>query len=232
MDFVKLKAAVRPIARTSGFTLIELMVTVAIFGVFFAFALPGMRTWAANRQVSLLAETIASGLREAQIGAISRAAPVQVVMTTSAVAPLPANPSAVTLSTGGLALTDPAVNVLVRVQGATAATGVLMSQGVAQGWRNARISGLAGATNVAGVTFSALGRATNTVDAAGVATPLTGNGVIVFQVLNADLPSTATRRRCVVLSAGGAARVCDPTITTGDTRSCQPQITTAQCPGS
>jgi type IV fimbrial biogenesis protein FimT len=232
MDFVKIKAAVRPVARSGGFTLIELMVTVAIFGVFFAFALPGMRTWAANRQVSLLAETIASGLREAQIGAISRPATVQAVMTTSAVAPPPANPSTVTLSAGGLAKTDPAINLMVRVQGATTAAGVLMSQGAAQGWTNARVTGLAGATNVAGVTFSALGRVTNTVDAAGVATPLTGNGVIVFQVLNADLPSSATRRRCVVLSAGGAARVCDPTITTGDSRSCQPQITAAQCPGS
>jgi type IV fimbrial biogenesis protein FimT len=217
----------------NGFTLVEMMIAIAVFAIFISIAIPSTREWTNNRQVSLLAESIASGLRQAQIEAIQRSSAVQFVMTTTNVVPASTDPSSVTLSGGGHSTSDPAVNLLVRVQGATTATtGTVSVQQATQGWQNARVLAQSGGTSVTGVAFSSLGRMTNTIGSTGVSTPVGGAGKVVFQVINPSLPSDVTRRRCVVVSAGGAAKICDPTVTSGDARACLPQVTTTECPGS
>jgi type IV fimbrial biogenesis protein FimT len=220
-------------ASQSGFTLVEMMIAIAVFAIFISIAIPSTREWTNNRQVSLLAESIAAGLRQAQIEAIQRSAPVQFVMTTTNVVPASTDPSSVTLSAGGLSASNPAVNLLVRVQGATtAATGFVSVQQSTQGWQNARVLAQSGGASVTGVAFSSLGRMTNTINSTGVLNAVGGTGKVVFQVINPSLPSDTTRRRCVVVSSGGAAKVCDPTISTGDARACLPQVTATECPGS
>ena len=142
-----------------GFTIIEIMIATAIFAVLLGIGIPAIGDWIQNRQVSVLAESIASGLRQAQSEAVQRNTTIDLVMTTSDVTSV-SNPSTVTLTAGGLATTDTAltgVNWMLRVSGATTAAGFILGKMSGDGSPNARFSG------PAGVTFSPLGRVTTTL---------------------------------------------------------------------
>jgi prepilin-type N-terminal cleavage/methylation domain-containing protein len=217
---------------SSGFTLLEMTIVVALVGIFFGFAIPSTRDWIGNRQVSALAESVAAGVRQAQIEAIQRSAQVDFVLTTSAVDAAQTNPSTAALSFGGLLSTDPALSLLVRVVGVANAQGFVQMQASTEGWRDGRVQGIisGGTTQVAGLTFSPLGRVTGTLDDTGSRAALAGNGAIVFRVLNSELPSNVTRRRCIVVSPAGATRVCEPQRASGDPRACLPQVSTNDCP--
>lgn len=55
-----------------GFTLIELVVTIALLGVLLTLSLPGFMTWIRNSQVRTAADALQGGLRTAQAEAIRR----------------------------------------------------------------------------------------------------------------------------------------------------------------
>ncbi len=59
-------------SRSSGFTLIELIVVVTIVAMMAAFAMPAYKTWIANAKVRALAETTVANLRQAQSEAFKR----------------------------------------------------------------------------------------------------------------------------------------------------------------
>jgi len=60
----------KPLSR--GFSLLELMVAVAIAAILAAMAVPAYRTWIANSKVRTVADSMSSNLRVAQAEAISR----------------------------------------------------------------------------------------------------------------------------------------------------------------
>ena len=66
-----------------GFSLIEVMVAVAVIGVFLGIGIPAIGDWVQNRQVNVLAESIASAMRLAQTEAVQRNVPIDMVLTTS-----------------------------------------------------------------------------------------------------------------------------------------------------
>ncbi|MCY7386697.1 MAG: GspH/FimT family pseudopilin [Burkholderiales bacterium] len=207
----------------AGFSLVELMVAIGIVAIIMGAGLPSVRDWIENRQVNVLAEALSSALRTAQSEAIQRNTLVELAVVTSAVAPAPSDPSAATLTVGGLMQSDPQINIMVRVRGATtAATGFIQGKEAADGSTNARLSG------PAGVVFNSLGRAQNTLDASNVL--VAPADPIVFQITNPFLDAAIVKRRCIYLPPGGAVRICDPRATSGDPRACQPALTTSQCP--
>lgn len=67
-------------SRTSGFTLVEMMITLAIAALLLVLAMPGYSLWIADGQIRNAAESIASGLRYAQAEAVRRNAQVQFVL--------------------------------------------------------------------------------------------------------------------------------------------------------
>ena len=85
------------LAAQQGFNLIEIMIAVAIIGVFLGIGIPAIGDWVQNRQVGVLAESIASGLRLAQAEAVQRNVQIDMVFTTSDVTS-PSDPSAATLA--------------------------------------------------------------------------------------------------------------------------------------
>lgn len=68
-------------ARAAGFTLVELMIGLAIAGLLLVLALPGYSTWIADAQIRNAAESIASGMRYAQSQAVARNSGVAFVLT-------------------------------------------------------------------------------------------------------------------------------------------------------
>lgn len=63
--------------RESGFTLIELMVTISILAIVLSAAFPSYRTFVANAQIRSTAESIRNGLQLARAEAIKRNAKVK-----------------------------------------------------------------------------------------------------------------------------------------------------------
>ena len=58
--------------RPSGFTLVELLIGIAILGIMLAAAAPGFRVWMQNIQTRTAAESIAQGLQKARAEAVAR----------------------------------------------------------------------------------------------------------------------------------------------------------------
>ena len=58
--------------RSSGFTLIELMVTIAVLAIIVGIAAPSISTQLANQRVKATANTLANALKEAKVESILR----------------------------------------------------------------------------------------------------------------------------------------------------------------
>lgn len=65
----------------SGFTLIELMIAVAIFGLAILFAIPGITQWIQNSQIRTAAENIRNGIEYARMEAVRTNMPVEFSLT-------------------------------------------------------------------------------------------------------------------------------------------------------
>ncbi|OQW68581.1 MAG: type II secretion system protein GspH [Proteobacteria bacterium ST_bin12] len=64
-------------SKQAGFSLVELMVTVAIIGILASFAAPSFRAWIQNTKVRTAAESILNGIQKARTEALMRNAPVR-----------------------------------------------------------------------------------------------------------------------------------------------------------
>jgi type IV fimbrial biogenesis protein FimT len=80
--------------RASGFTMIEMAVTMSIFAILVALGVPSMTTWIRNNKVRTVADSLQTGLRMAQAESLRRSRQVVFALTNSTtpdtVLPLPA----------------------------------------------------------------------------------------------------------------------------------------------
>jgi len=70
------------ITGARGFTLIELMIGIAIMSIVMALAMPSYRTWIQNTRIRNTAESILNGLQVARMEAVRRNVPVQLLFGT------------------------------------------------------------------------------------------------------------------------------------------------------
>lgn len=184
--------------RSAGFSLIELMITLAVLALLIMIGLPNLSAWLQNTQIRTAAEGIQAGLQLARAEALRRNASVRFQLVDSL--------------TAGCALSNSGANWVVSLADATGACNVDPSDAVApqiiqkrsgaEGSPNAVVSAAGGST----VVFSGLGR-------------VTGAGAITqIDVTNPGggaCQTAAGPMRCLRLTvaSGGQVRMCDPVVT-------------------
>lgn len=182
--------------RERGFSLIELMIGLAVLGIVIMVGLPNLTTWIQNAQIKTAAEGVQAGLQYARAEALRRNASVRFQFVNSLT-------NSCALSTAGtnfvVSLTDPSGACSTAPSDAGP---VLQTRSGAEGSQNAAIAATGGSL----VTFNGLGR-------------LVGAGN--FTQVNITNPGAGTCQasggtmRCLrlVVTTGGQIRMCDPAVT-------------------
>ena len=174
-------------ARAShGFSLIELMVAMAIFGLLMAAAVPNLTAWISNARVRTTAESIQNGLMLAKAEAVRRNVKVEFIVTSSA--PTVANINTITAATTGS-------NWLVRVY---RASGVYTAPDFIQGRSSAESGNNTTVTaGQSSFVFSGMARL-SPIPAGTVNVNVSGTG--------------ASRPLRIAVTQGAAIRMCDPAL--------------------
>ena len=192
-----------PTAR--GFSLIEMLITLAVLGILFMIGLPSLATWMQNTQVRNSAEAVLAGLQLARTEAVRRNRAVQFTLVDNL------NAGCASSSSGShwvVSLNDPA-GVCDELPSNTGAQ-IIQKRSGDEGSVNATVS-----ANVQTVTFNGLGRLTTTA-----VTP-----TIDFRnaTANCQTGSPVGPIRClrVNVAPSGSIRMCDPAVSeAADPRYC------------
>lgn len=177
-----------PLARMRGFTMVELMIAVAIIFIVLLLGIPSYRVWIQNTQIRTATESVQNGLQLARAEAVRRNAKVQFVLTDTD--PTQDNVSTVAASTAGK-------NWMVRVfqTGGTYTTAdFIQGRSGGEGSSNAVV-----AAGQSSFVFNGLGRLTP----------------VPAATVNIDIsnPNGGDRPLRVMVSVGGLIRMCDPALT-------------------
>jgi type IV fimbrial biogenesis protein FimT len=206
-----------PADRASGFTLVEMIVAVAIFAILVALAVPAMQVWVANTKVRAVADALQNGIRLAQAESLRRSRQVVFALTNSTT-PQAGGFTAATNGTYWAIQTIP-------VMTADGEAPVVVNTGVlTSGGSNVTITG------PAAICFNSMGRLIpNSSSATGVGFPCTvptapANASMVVPTLNYVINLTkpngtqlADHQLEVEVALGGQLHLCDPTTTLSNT---------------
>jgi type IV fimbrial biogenesis protein FimT len=203
---------IRRANSAAGFTMIELMVTLSIFAILTAVAIPTMRTWVANNKVRAAADALQNGLRLAQAEAMRRSR--QVVFSLTNVTPPATVPpvGAVVDGTSWVIWTVPSMT-----------DGSEVAEFVQSGIMSSLSAGVTVTSSpaMAAACFNAMGRLTLNTSAG--LSGITGGQTCVppavgtppVQKFTIQAPG-ADRTLQVTLGVGGTVHLCDPTVAISD----------------
>ncbi|MGB7543504.1 MAG: GspH/FimT family pseudopilin [Burkholderiales bacterium] len=187
-----------PIRR--GFTMVELMVTLAVLGILILIGLPNLSEWLQNTQIRTAAESIQNGAQLARTEAVRRNTQIEFALIAGD--PNSGNANAAPNAAGP--------NWMVRN---FQSSGTYTSTDFVQGGGTYSSPNVVIAATDPTAVFNGLGQ-TNlaAIDTIQITNPNGGNCV-----------AAGGGMRClnVVIQIGGQIRMCDPAVTTaGDTRAC------------
>ncbi len=189
-----------------GFTILELMVVVAVGAILLSVALPSMTQVIRNNSVGATAELVQNALRQAEGEAIRRNGEVDFMLTDSA--PSAASVASLTAKIDGKNWTIRMVDSTVPNRYVNGVTTSQVSEGVIfQG--------------PAGVRFNGSGRVLD----------LSSTPVGSKQIFRVSRTNAAVAY-CVFVTPGGAVKLCDPSKASGDPRACQPMLSASDCPAA
>jgi type IV fimbrial biogenesis protein FimT len=181
--------------RRRGFTVVELMVTIALFALLVGLAMPAFTTWVRNTQVRTVSDALQNGLRLAQAEAIRRHRQVVFYRT-------------------GAATCTAATNAAANGAFWVVRTVPLVAGDAVEAVQCGHLGDVAQGVTIAGATalcFNSGGRQVANADPGigGAECALDATGISAFDVTttNADRPL-----RVLVTLAGGV-RLCDPAKT-------------------
>jgi type IV fimbrial biogenesis protein FimT len=195
------------VKRVSGFTLLELVVAMGIFGVLVVLAVPVMRTWICNAKVRAVADVLQNGLRLAQSESLRRSRQLVFSLTNNAT-PQTLGFTAVANGTYWALYTVPSMTDGTE-------TPLFVDAGVLTTSSNVTINGQAA------ICFNSVGRLV-TNSSAGVtaitngptcAQPTTTPPVLDYKVTMTG----ADRPLWVEVTLGGQVHLCDPSQTLSST---------------
>ena len=219
--------------KARGFSLIELVVGLAILAFLLMLAVPNFSAWMRNAKIRTAANAVVNGLNLARSEAVRRNNPVRFQLTDSLAGGCTLKPTAPEAG-------KPNTNWVVSVDDPTNLCGnALIDEGVPLADNPApRIIQTRSAAedsnrvianaNMVAMSFNGLGRLTTTPpDVSGIPT-----GTILLMPPDGVCGSSINEARClcVTVSIGGQVRLCDPSFTdsadpqscfTGTVRSCR-----------
>jgi len=187
-----------PPPRERGFTLIELMVTVSLFALLMAMAIPAFSDWIANARVRTVANALQDGIRTAQNEAVRRSRPTVFALTND-------TPSATaTASANGKQW---AVFVVPKATDTGNATDKFI-----QGGTVADTSGGVTVTGPAQVCFNSMGRQAPILSpgVTGATCAAPADALLTYDVARSTGSSSTDRALRVTVSLSGQVRMCDP----------------------
>ncbi len=178
--------------RARGFTLVELMVTIALMAILLALAAPSFSTWIRNSQVRTVSDSLQGGIRLAQAEAIRRHRQVVFFLTNQATCD-----ASTTADAGGSAW-------VLR-------TLPLMAGDPVEAVQCGQLSDMTADVGIAGATalcFNSIGRQVANADpeVGGAACDLDASGTSTFDIS----ASRADRPLRVLVTLGGSIKMCDP----------------------
>jgi type IV fimbrial biogenesis protein FimT len=198
--------------RAHGFTLVEVLIGIAILGLVMAMGLPTMTTFIRNTQVRNVADSMLAGLQLARAEALRRNALVNFQLTSTMAA--------------GCALSSSGLNWVVSLDDATGLCGVAPSETtvprILQKWTGANEAASGGGAGSPKAVIAATGGTTLQFNGIG---RLVGTGITQIAITNpvagACQPGGIIRCLTIVVGTSGQARMCDPAVTdTADPRKC------------
>lgn len=181
--------------KSRGFTLIELMITIAIVGILAGLAAPSFQVAMANTKIRTAADGMQAGLQLARMEALRRNAKVTLWLVDGVTA------SCARSTTGTswvVSVNDPSGNCAATASD-TASPRLVQSLNGDEG--SSGISVTATATNC--ITFNGFGRAEATCF---------GSATAALTQINLTSATSGTNARRVMVSAGGAIKMCTPSI--------------------
>jgi len=197
-------------ARVAGFTMVELMVSVAIVSIVAGIAVPALGEMMAARRVNSAAQSLAATFKTAQNEAIRRNRMVEVAFTSS-------EPSAANTVAAVTVVASGAQNWIARVANPTSTADFVGGTSLAGEFSAVTLTN----PDLRSVGFTPMGRALDLSDA----TPTALAAPLVVR-----LSATGTTRAvCVSVGTGGAVRVCDPSRPSGSGAACVPFLPPGAC---
>jgi type IV fimbrial biogenesis protein FimT len=198
--------------RAAGFTLLEMIVTMGIFAVLVALAVPTMRTWISNTKVRAVSDALQNGLRLSQSESLRRSRQVVFELTNNTAVPFTA------VASGRYW----AINTIPSMTDGTETGGAFVESGVL-----AAVGSNVTVTGPAAVCFNSVGRLVSNTS---TATTVTGGAsctlpTVTPPVWNYDVTvSGADRPLRVQLSMGGQVHMCvlGRTLSTSNPDGCAP----------
>ncbi len=187
-----------------GFSLVELIVGMAILGVLLAIAMPAFSNWLRNARVRTAAESVQNGLQLARAEAVRRNTTIrfQLVDTTD---------DSCALSTAGpnwVVSFDSPVGACATPPSDTVAPRIIQLRSGAEGSADTTLT-----ADQSALVFNSLGRLTP-VPAANVT-------IIVERDRRACLAEGGPIRCLqIMVTLGGQIRMCDPALAVGDAQAC------------